>query len=169
MWSSHGYNSFLKQISIFLEPDSIFETTYKTIIEGYEWDHLREKDRHKANTVIKANPDNFEEFLERFQEKGDYKTKLYDDKVTSLVPPLIKKIYPRLKDDTYRVLRNDLGFLKKTALFCEDCILHIQQSQENNLKSQKATPSEFYGTGRLKPENIHFRFVVKRYFPKRIF
>jgi len=144
-----------------LEPDSIFETTYKSIIEGYEWDHLREKDRHKANTIIKAKPDNMEELLERFHgnSSDSERDKLYDDKVTSLVPPLIKKIYPRLKDEAYKTLRDDLGFLKKTALFCEDCILDIQHSQERYLQSQKQTTSEFYGTGRLKPETVKFRFA----------
>ncbi len=143
-----------------IEPNSVFETTYKTIIEGYEWDHLRENDRHKANIVIKAFPDNLEEFMERFHQDDDFDEKEQDDKVTCLVPPLIKKIYPKLKDETYQFLRNDLAFLKKTALFCEECILHIQQSQENNLKAQKETPGQFYGTGRLKPENVQFRFVV---------
>ena len=84
---------------------------------------------------------------------------IYNDKVTSLVPPLIKKIYPRLKDETYNHLRHDIAFLKKTALFCEECILHIQQSQEDNLKAQKQVPTEFYGTGRLKPETIKFRYL----------
>lgn len=146
-----------------IEPDAVFETTYKTIIEGYEWDHLRERDRHKANNVIKAKPDNMEEFLQKLQGKtyNEGQNKLYEDKVTSLVPPLIKKIYPRLKDETYKMLRNDIAFLKKTALFCEDCILGIQQSQENNLKSQKQSLGAFYGTGRLKPENVKFRFTVR--------
>jgi len=144
-----------------IEPDQIFETTYRTIIEGYEWDHLREGDRYKANTVIKANPDNFEEMLERLRSKGaagDF-NQIYNDKVTSLVPPLIKKIYPRLKDEMYNTLRHDIAFLKQTALFCEECTLHIQQSQEDNLKAQKSS-TEFYGTGRLKPETIKFRYLV---------
>ena len=94
---------------------------------------------------------------------NDNENRVYDDKVTSLVPPLIKKIFPRLKDETYRVLRNDIAFLKKTALFCEECILSIQQSQENNLRAQKQTQNDFYGTGRLKPESIKFRFVVTGY------
>jgi len=149
------------------EPNLVAEATYKTIIEGYEWDHLREKDRSKENAVIKANPDNLEEMLEKLARRANNSehTKIVDEKVTSLVPPLIKKIYPRLKDEMYKTLRNDVAFLKKTALFCEDCILHIQQSNEENLKSQKHT-DDFYGTGRLKPESLKFRHVVQKFFCK---
>ncbi len=98
--------------------------------------------------------------LERLKSKGATgdMNQIINDKVTSLVPPLIKKIYPRMKDEMYNNLRHDIAFLKKTALFCEECTLHIQQSQEDNLKAQKSA-TEFYGTGRLKPESIKFRYL----------
>lgn len=40
-----------------------------------------------------------------------------------MVPSLIQKLIPSLKNDDYIMLKKDPGFLEKTSIVCLDCYL----------------------------------------------
>lgn len=84
-----------------------------------------------------------------------------DFKLSSAIPLVIKNIYPNMKEDVYKKMKNDLSFLKKTTLVCEDCIFEIIKSKEGNLGLRfDLSPGDIVGTGHLRPEMLKTRYDV---------
>ncbi len=81
-----------------------------------------------------------------------------------VIPPLIQKLFPHLKAKEYQNLKEEPGFWRKKALFCEDCYLRLSQSilaSGNYDKTEVVRNSRnLIGTGPLRPESLkQLRFV----------
>ena len=77
------------------------------------------------------------------------------------IPPLIKALHPKLKEDTFQIIRNDPSFLRKTALVCFECCLEIQKSKDDQICTFNVEEDDLVGIGRLRPEILNKRFYVR--------
>lgn len=50
----------------------------------------------------------------------------------SQVPQIILKLYPKIKEKEYDLLKKDPGFRDKVAFVCQDCFLAITKHSEFN-------------------------------------
>ena len=126
---------------------------------GYEYDHLQDKHRLQQNIIRKAKPENIQEIANLKRDYHTYYQDGHENKVTSVVPPLIKLIHPKLRDETYKQLKKDPYFLKKTAIVCEGCLLDIKRSQEDGITAEPA--EEIVGRGKLRPDILKGRRDVR--------
>jgi len=137
---------------MYSEPGATIELEYKSIIHGYEYDHLQNKYRLQ-NHIRYADKD-------RPAEKEDHnhivydinKNLIQDERVASHIPPLIKLMHPKLKEETYLQIKNDPSFMTRTLLVCEKCLLDIKRSEEGHITSWIKTTDDFVGRRNLRPE-----------------
>lgn len=130
---------------------------YKTLIDGFEYNHLgfmSRKDRVKL-----ANP-NTEQKLEELDHlrrlaKNTIPIGKEDMRLNSEIPPVIKNIHPKMKPETYQILKLDLSFLKTTTTVCENCMVDLGASKEGHLLT-RFTKNEgtYLGKGRLRPDTL---------------
>ena len=112
------------------------ELTFKLIIEDYEQSALvmdknqlmieqvptnlirhREAEINKKGLCVQKA--GYESITERSQPRIRMRSKNFG------IPPLLRRLYPLIKDDNYWEVRDDPIFLNKRAIVCEDCFLSL--------------------------------------------
>ena len=78
------------------------------------------------------------------------------------IPPILKRINPKLKEKEYIILKKDPNFLHKVTSVCEECFLIIAKGNEAggdyNIQQVRTNESlKLFGIGRLRPEILKYR------------
>ena len=160
-----------------LDPQYTFEITYKAIIDAFEYEHAHDNldERLRSPKAIAS-------MLEKIHYEMDERTqrnklepllniqfKQYAEpskenvKFAEKFPPLIKALHPKLQEETYKILKNDISFLRKTTLVCFECCLEINKSKDKQICALYNEEDDLVGTGKLKPEILNQRFYVSTF------
>lgn len=118
----------------------------------------------RKDAIQYANP-TLEQHLEnqeQMRRNNDIMNRRKEDmRLNCVIPPIIKNIYPKMKPETYELLKHDLSFLKTTTTVCENCMIEIGDSKDGHLVTRfTKTQEAFVGRGRLRPELLHERHKV---------
>ena len=88
-------------------------------------------------------------------------------KIGSVIPKILKKAFPNLNYDAYRKMKGMKNILKQTLPICEECYLyHTRLNSTAGTRSyskflQIVGETNYFGTGRLRPEILRLRLKVK--------
>ena len=121
----------------------------------------------RGNKIRYAMPTNEKETAEnRETQEINFDNLLYnrkeDYRLNCIIPPVIKNVHPRMRDETYKLLKFDFSFLKTTTTVCDNCMVDIGVSKEGYLTTKYTkSGSAYIGQGSLRPENLADRRRVK--------
>lgn len=147
-----------------LDKRHIHEVSYKTLIDGFVYDHLGFMKREEK--IRYAVPPTLELLLENqgyASKSNNVFAKKENLKLICGIPPVIKNIDPGMSEEKYKLLKHDLAFLKLSTTVCDECVVAIGKSKEGHLLKHysQANDNNFVGTGKLEPERTRARFRVK--------
>lgn len=138
----------------------IYEISYKTLIDAFEYDHLGFMPR--GDKILYANPIEQGAITDRDARAGETMEgdKKYF-KLNCVIPPVIKNIHPTMRDEAYRMMKLDMSFLKTVTTVCDTCMVDIGVSKEGHLQT-KYSRGDFItvGRGALRPDILRERNKV---------
>lgn len=152
------------------DKDSLYIIKYSALISSWELDHNCEQ----FNSSSKHSSKEFKglislrSFISKYRTESEEIPQLSEEKrlpdinnpLLSVIPPVIRRVEPKLTVKEYLLLKIDPGFLHKSALVCEKCFLYYMQSSiyNTNLETiqirQAFKIKEQVGVGKQKPENL---------------
>jgi len=148
-----------KSLFFIIIPDShrILEVSYKTIIDSYEFDH---QERSKVNLEAENKKRLFDTTNPTISPPDHHIINYFSKNIT--IPPILKRINPKLREREYITLKKDPNFLHKVTSVCEECFLIIAKGNvaggDYNIQRVRTNEStKMYGTGRLRPEVLKYR------------
>ena len=142
---------------LLLDSHRILEVSYKTIIDSYEFDH---QERSKINLDEENKKRLFDVTNPMLSPTEFHFINYFSKNIT--IPPILKRINPKLKEKEYILSKKDPNFLHKVTSVCEECFLIIAKGNVaggdyNIQRVQTNESTKLFGTGRLRPEVLKYR------------